>query len=93
MSSPALLAFAQKDQNEEENNTICKYLSGTGFTLEEVKNWGKIGSLIEALNEDDDQPCNGKILGDEFIEFVSNLPPGNTPRPIIRRQMQRSPPV
>ncbi|KAH0795600.1 hypothetical protein GPJ56_000479 [Histomonas meleagridis] len=93
MSSPALLAFAQKDQNEGGNDTICKYLYGTGFTVDEVKNWGKIGSLIEALNEDDDQPCHGKILGDEFIEFVANLPPGNTPRPIIRHQMQRPPPI
>ena len=94
MSGRALLAFAQKrncgDKDDDEHG-IYKYLKDAGFDASEVKDWGKIGSLMEVLKEDDNEPCSGCTLDESFIEFVKALPPGNTPRPIIRHQIQRTP--
>lgn len=90
---PALLAFAQKDPSDEHKDTIYRYLADAGFDPEEVKNWGRIGTLIDTLKEDDGQPCTGCVLDESFIDFVRNLPPGNTPRPHIRHQMQRPPTI
>lgn len=91
-SSFALLSFAEKEEVNEHDNTIYKYLSDAGIDYEEVSNWGKIGSLIEAINEDEGSNHDCR-LGKEFIDFVSKLPPGNTPKPIIKHQMQRAPNV
>lgn len=93
LRGPALLAFAQKDPADDNKDTIYKYLADAGFDPDEVRNWGKIGSLVDALKEDDGQPCTGETLDASFIEFVKSLPPGNTPRPHIRHQMQRAPTI
>lgn len=86
--APALLAFAKKEK-KDNNDSIYKYLADAGFERDEVDNWGKIGSLEEALRDDDGQPCSKCILDNSFIEFIQQLPAGNTPRPTIRHQMQR----
>lgn len=94
MSRRALLAFAQKGNAADEENDehgIYKYLKGAGFDRSEVKNWGKLGSLMEVLKEDNNEPCQGCTLDQSFIEFIQALPPGNTPRPLIRHQIQRTP--
>jgi hypothetical protein len=93
--SPALLAFAQKDAKEEQQkDTMYRYLMDVGFEPEEVKEWGRIGSLIEALQMEQDHECEGCTLDQKaFLDFVANLPPGNTPRPAIRHRIQRSPVV
>ena len=89
---PNLLFFADAEPSYE-NNSIYKYLSDAGFTPEEVKQWGKIGSLTEALKESEQQVDPDPNLYQNFIEFVKKLPPGNTPKPQIRHQMQRTPPL
>jgi hypothetical protein len=91
--SPALLAFAQKDPKEDHRDSMYKYLVDVGLEPDEVKNWGRIGSLVEVLKADYPEPCRGCTLGQEFIDFVAKLPTGNTPRPHIRHQLQRTPPV
>ncbi|EAX92669.1 hypothetical protein TVAG_317270 [Trichomonas vaginalis G3] len=89
---PAILAFAEAGPNEAESDSIYKYLSDTDFEESEVKSWGTIGSLLEALKEAENNPEPPK-LGQEFIDFVSKLPPGTTPRPIVKKQIQRYIPV
>lgn len=90
--TPVLLAFAQKDEDEDETEEhgIYKYLKDAGFQKSEVKSWGRIGSLMEALKEnaEESEEC---VLDESFLEFIRSLPPGNTPRPHIRHQMQRDP--
>ena len=93
LQGPALLAFAQKEEVDGSSDTIYRYLADAGFEPDEVRNWGKIGSLIEALKMDDGEPCHGCTLDDNFIKFIESLPPGNTPRPQIRHQMQRTPTI
>ena len=92
-NTPALLLFADNHNTDKDNDSIYKYLADAGFEPEEVKNWGRIGSLVEALKEDDQQESSGCTLDQSFIDFVAKLPPGNTPRPIIRHQMQKVPPL
>ena len=89
----SLLFFADDDGAEAGKDSIHKYLADAGFDPEEVKNWGKIGSLAEALKDDEQTTCHGSELDESFLNFVANLPPGNTPRPIIRHQMQRTPKI
>jgi hypothetical protein len=88
-----LWPYCKKDEGKGENDSIYKYLADTGFEPDEVKNWGRIGSLMEALSQDDSQPCNSCLLDESFVDFVAKLPPGNTPRPSIRNQLQRPPVV
>jgi hypothetical protein len=90
---PALLTFAKRDPKDEHNTSIYKYLADAGFEPEDVKNWGRLGSLVDALKEVEEDTCTGPILGEQFLEFVAQLPPGNTPRPQIRHRLQRAPAV
>ena len=85
--TPAILLFAEPDQYEGDTNTIYKYLADAGFDENEVKSWGNIGSLVEALKEAD-QPDPPR-LDQSFVDFVAKLPSGNTPRPVIRSQIQK----
>ena len=86
--TPAILKFAEPEKSPGESNSIYKYLTDTGFDENEVKSWGTIGSLKEALDEKDIDNENYQ-LDNSFIEFISKLPCGNTPRPFIRQQLQR----
>lgn len=92
-NTPALLLFADNHDSDKDKDSIYKYLADAGFDPDEVKNWGKIGSLVDALKEDDRQECTGCTLDQSFLDFVAKLPPGNTPKPTIRHQMQRLPPI
>jgi hypothetical protein len=94
-AAPALLAFAQRNTKEEQpKDTKYRYLMDVGFEPEEVKNWGRIGSLIEALQTEQDRKCEGCTLDEKaFLDFVAGLPPGNTPRRAIRPRIHRSPVV
>jgi hypothetical protein len=86
-----LLAFANTEVPKEYDHSLGKYLAYAGFDPEQVKKWGRIGSLMDALNTVEDGDCHGSELGESFLDFLQNLPPGNSPRPIIRHRMQRSP--
>jgi hypothetical protein len=90
---PALLSFAQREEGDWYKDSIYKYIADAGFEPEEVKNWGRIGALMDVLKEDDHKTCEGCLLDESLVEFVSKLPPGNTPRPVIRHQLQRAPVV
>lgn len=87
----ALLSFAVDSAAGARDATIYRYLADAGLDADEVAGWGRAGSLIEAMREGDAEPCAGAALGSEFVEFVAQLPPGNTPKPVVRRQMQRAP--
>jgi hypothetical protein len=89
--TPAILAFAEPSENEPDSDSIYKYLADAGFEESEVKSWGNIGSLLDAIKESENS--EPKPLGDEFIEFVKKLPAGTTPRPIVKKQCQRFIPV
>lgn len=91
--SSAFLLFADDNDAEKDKNTIYKYLADAGFEPDEVKNWGRIGSLVEALKEEDQQDSSECILDQSFLDFVAQLPPGNTPKPIIRHHVQRVTPM
>jgi hypothetical protein len=92
---PALLAFAQRETKEDPpKDTMYRYLMDVGFEPEEVKNWGRIGSLIEALHAEHGDECEGCTIDQTaFLGFVASLPAGNTPRPYIRHRVQRSPTI
>lgn len=94
---PALLLFADDNETDKDKNSIYKYLADAGFEPDEVKNWGRIGSLVEAINdfrnEDEKQDSTESILDQSFLDFVAKLPVGNTPRPTIRHQMQCVTPI
>jgi len=88
--SPAFLRFAQPDKSKSDSTSIYKYLADAGFEESEVLSWGSIGSLMEALSEGGKEASSESIkLDDSFVDFVKKLPPGNTPRPYIRHQMQK----
>ena len=89
---PAILAFAEPTQNSGESDSIYKYLSDAGFDESEVKSWGNIGSLMEAIEENQDN-TETQPLGDDFIEFVRKLPAGTTPRPLVKKQLQHVIPI
>ena len=72
-------------------HSIYKYLSDTGFDESEVKSWGNIGSLLEAIQEAD--KIEPQPLGEDFIDFVRKLPAGTTPKPIVKKQLQHVIPI
>lgn len=93
MNQPPLINLKDSDFDEKNDNSIYKYLADVGLDPEEVKSWGKIGSLTEALKNYDESACDGCLIDDSLIEFVKNLPVGCTPRPSIRKVIQREPQI
>ena len=88
---PAILAFAEPNENGSESDSIYKYLSDAGFDENEVKSWGNIGSLMEAMKDAD--KTEAEPLDNDFIEFVKKLPAGTTPKPMVKKQLQHVIPV
>jgi hypothetical protein len=88
---PGRLTFAKGDAKDEQSSSIYKYLADASFDPDDVANWGRLGSLVEALNEAEENPCIDPILGDRFLEFVAQLPPGSAQRPQIRNGVLGTP--
>jgi hypothetical protein len=85
--------FAQKETKEDEqDDTIFSCIADAGFTREEVRNWGRRGSLVEALQIERNDEHEGFTLDEQaLLDFVANLPTGNPERPEIRHEIQNSP--
>jgi hypothetical protein len=90
---PSLLTFATVKAADSYQNSIYKYLADSAIHPEEVENWRKIGSLVEALARGEDEDSTGPVLDESFVRFFVEAPLENTPRPFIRKRMQRSPQV
>ena len=91
-NKPSLVSLADPNVFESnQNNSIFDYLSDIGFDPKEIKNWGKIGSLTDALKLYDENECTGSTLDDSFVKFIQDIPVGSTPRPTIRHSIQREP--
>ena len=85
-----LTSFADPKKSNQ-NNFLLSCLSDIGCDPEEMKSWGKIGSLTEAIQSYNEEQCEGCSLDDTFLQYVRDLPVGSTPRPEIRRAIQKEP--
>jgi hypothetical protein len=87
----SLLTFANVKAGDPYQNSIYKYLADTAIQPEQVENWRRIGSLVEALARGEDS--TGPGLDESFVDFFREAHFENTPKPVIRQRMQRHPPV
>jgi hypothetical protein len=89
----SLLTFANIKAGDPYQNSIYKYMADTAIEPDEVKNWRKIGSLVDALARGEDEDSTSPVLGESFVDFFREAPFQSTPKPVIRQRMQRPPRV